>query len=124
MVNLTEYWLNRHRPDCLKIKTLAEFLAGINRIVPVTSHWSNGVFKVPDSPIEFELLFVAFKSNELAVFLVFVTRVDESDNETELNIELYESYDLNETECRMTEKEDECVNTDLVSLIFLLQLPK
>jgi hypothetical protein len=118
MVNLTEYWLERYRPECLKNKTLTEFLTNINRVVPVASHWSNGVFKIPDSPVEFELLFVAFKSNELAVFLVFVTRVSENDDETELNIELYELYNL-ESEANQSE-EDEHVNTEMVRKTILI----
>jgi hypothetical protein len=111
VVNLTEYWLTRYRRDCFRNKTLPQFLANVNRVTPVAVLWSNIVFRM--DAWEFELLFVGFKSGELAVFLVLTKRVDESD-EYELKIELFEVFEIGDELVNGDESEDECVNTDLV----------
>ena len=92
--NLTEFWLNTYNSNLIRFqaKTIEEFLANLNKITPTCAIWSS-VFKfiLNVNPIYFELLFVAFKSNQIGVFLLYKSRTT-----NKLVIKLYDLINVNE----------------------------
>ena len=87
--NLTELWLVTYRPSIIKSQpnNLNDFLLSLNQITPTCVTWSS-VFKTKLNS-EFELLFVAFKSNEIGIFLIYKPKHAE-----DIQIKLYGYADL------------------------------
>lgn len=103
LINLTETWLAKYRPDCLESQTVSQFLININRVIPVTATWADQSFNT-NSSINYELLFIAFKSNEIGIFVLA--------KDSELVIELYDSITLDQP----VVDQDEMFESNLVSL--------
>lgn len=75
VLNLTEFWLEKFKDNLCKekINSVGEYLRNVDQIVPISIAWAQEpfTFKDPSSPNkDLELLFVAFKSNEVACFIV------------------------------------------------------
>ena len=129
LVNMTEYWLRRYRPECLKNSSLQQFKDHMSRVIPLSAFWSRNGFEMnlsAGSVIEFELLFIAFKSNEIGAFLVFIedhTPEISSENggngfvpfdDSELCIELYQCVEVDWQRDTESDEENEYVHTELV----------
>jgi hypothetical protein len=75
VLNLTEFWLEKFKANLCeeKINSVGEYLRCVDQIVPISIAWAQEpfAFKAPSSTHkDLELLFVAFKSNEVACFIV------------------------------------------------------
>ena len=111
-INLTEYWLKKYRANCMQSKSLNQFLENLNGAIPVCAFWSKTVFELTNCESEFEFLFVVLKSNEIAVFIVYLDEENDEDN-PELNVELYDCFRFEELVDDDEESNDEFVSTNL-----------
>lgn len=110
--NLTELWLKEYNSDMIGFvsKTITDFFINLNRITPTFAHWSL-IFKIESESgvIDFEMLFVAFKSNKIAVFLVYKSKATEN-----VIVKLYDLIDAGDKiNSEISISQDEFVNTDL-----------
>ena len=105
-INLTEFWILKYCSYLIDLKprSLNDFVANMNRIVPVCVCWSSVIQLKPG--LEGELLFVAFKSNEIGVFLVH-------NHYNDFEIELVDCVDMRKYLAEENKEVDELVNVDL-----------
>jgi hypothetical protein len=110
--NLTELWLKEYNSDMINFepKTINKFLQNLDRITPTFVHWSSTYrLEIKLSQVVFEMLFVAFKSNQIAVFLVYKSKMTE-----DLSIKLYDIINANDKiNVEISNSQDEFMNVDL-----------
>lgn len=101
MIDLTEFFINRHNHDLIdhKFKDIEDFFVCLSKIIPITASWGPEIYT--KNGLEYEILLIGLKSNQIAIFYIF----------SDLTIELFKLIDLSKS--LSNEMIDEKIDTSI-----------